>query len=275
MDNEVYSFALKIALNEIQNMCPDIKSTFIFKEDGEIVATDEKTPENTVIKVLNAFDRMFEKSDTIGDIEAITFENGKGRVSVSCISDLYFVTVTSEKTDMNYVNTVTRVLLPTVFKLLEKINPAPLKNNTISSMGPETRPEFQVFDKNERSALGKEEHAAEEPREPAFEPETNPNLLPEPTASQFIVENIGGLLVPSDTVRIDKELILQWAEVCEGKKIEEVEIETFGGKTTRCKIKPIKDSKYEGKGIVQMPEKIQFTLEIKKGELVKLKPVVE
>jgi len=37
MDNEVYSFALKNTLNEIQNICPDIKNSFMFKEDGEIV----------------------------------------------------------------------------------------------------------------------------------------------------------------------------------------------------------------------------------------------
>jgi hypothetical protein len=57
--------------------------------------------------------------------------------------------------------------------------------------------------------------------------------------------------------------------------IREAEIQTFSGKSIRCKLKPIKDAKREGKGIVQMPEKIQTSLEIKKGELVRLKPVVE
>jgi hypothetical protein len=42
-----------------------------------------------------------------------------------------------------------------------------------------------------------------------------------------------------------------------------------------CKVKPIKDSKYNGESKVQMPEKIQSTLEIKKGELVRAKPIVE
>lgn len=61
----------------------------------------------------------------------------------------------------------------------------------------------------------------------------------------------------------------------EDKKIEEASIETFGGKKLRCKLKPIKDSKYEGKGAIQIPEKIQQTLEIRKGELVRVKPVIE
>jgi hypothetical protein len=94
-------------------------------------------------------------------------------------------------------------------------------------------------------------------------------------ATQLIVENIGGLLVPSDTVRIDNETLTQWENLFEGKKVEYVEIETFDGKTTKCKVKPIKDSKYFGKGVVQIPEKMQLTLEIKKGELVRVRPIIE
>ena len=97
----------------------------------------------------------------------------------------------------------------------------------------------------------------------------------EAPATQLIVENIGGLLVPSDTVRIDNETLTQWENLFEGKKIEYVEIETFDGKTTKCKVKPIKDSQYFGKGIVQIPEKMQLTLEIKRGELVRVKPIIE
>jgi hypothetical protein len=76
-------------------------------------------------------------------------------------------------------------------------------------------------------------------------------------------------------VRIDNELLSQWEKFSEDTKIEKVELETFGGKTTQCKVKPIKDSKYEGKGIIRTPEKIQLNLEIKKGELVRVKPVVD
>jgi hypothetical protein len=97
----------------------------------------------------------------------------------------------------------------------------------------------------------------------------------EPQATQLIVENLGGLLVPSDTVRIDSELLSEWENTFDGKPVELVDIETFDGKTLRCKVKPIKDSKYNGKGVVQMPEKVQLTLEIKKGELVRVKPVFE
>jgi len=121
-----------------------------------------------------------------------------------------------------------------------------------------------------------EETATTEEEKEQFEPEidTEP-LLPEPPVTQLIVENIGGLLVPSDTVRIDNEVITQWNELYGDKKISEVTIETLSGKTTRCKFKQIKKSKDAGKGIIKMPEKIQLTLETSQGALVTVKPVVE
>ncbi len=262
MDNEIYSFALKNTLNEIRNACPDIANSFMFKEDGEIIAGDENTPEKTMVHVVNAFDGIFEKAESIGGVEGITLEGSNGRVNVSHLNDLYLVTVTSRKADMNYVNTVTRVLIPTVLKLLEKIHPTSLKSN---SPTPKIGPEFPIVKKSEEPA--------EEPAEKTIIEEHKEVV--EPPVNQLIVENLGGLLVPSDTVRIDSEILLQWEELYDGKKIEEVEIGTFNGKKTQCKVKPIKGSKYEGKGIVQMPEKMQLDLEIKKGELVRVKPIVE
>jgi len=97
MDNEIYSFALRNALNEIRNICPDIRNSFMFKEDGEIVAGDEKTPEKTIVRAVDAFDGIFEKADSIGGVECVTLEGSKGRVNVSCMNDVYLVTVTSRK----------------------------------------------------------------------------------------------------------------------------------------------------------------------------------
>jgi predicted regulator of Ras-like GTPase activity (Roadblock/LC7/MglB family) len=273
MDKEVYSFALKNTLNEIQNVCPDVTNSFMFKEDGEIIAGDENTPQKTMAHVVDAFDGILEKAETIGGLEGITLKGDNGRVNVSHINDLYLVTVTSRKADMNYVNTITRVLVPTILKLLEKLPSTPLKND---SPTPKIEPEFPIVKKFEEPVEeSTEETVIEEPKEtvePKIEPEP---YLPEPQVNQLIVENLGGLLVPSDTVRIDSEILSQWEELYSDRKIGEVEIGTFDGKTTRCKVKPIKGSKYEGKGIIQMPEKMQLDLEIKKGELVRVKPIVE
>jgi len=127
MNDEVYAFALKNTLTEIQNICPDIKNAFIFKEDGELVAGDANTPEKTIVQVVDAFEGIFEKADSINGVEAIVLEGSKGKLIVSNIKDFYLVTVTSGKADMKYVNTVTRVLIPTVLKLAENFNPTSLK----------------------------------------------------------------------------------------------------------------------------------------------------
>ena len=264
MDNEVYTFALKNALNELRNVCPDITNTFMFRADGEIIVGDENTPEKTMVHVVDAFDGVFEKADAIGGVECITIEGSNGRVSVSLLNDLYFVTVTSKKADMNYVNTVTRVLIPTVLRLMEKICSTPLKS---SSPLTKTKPE-PLTEPIEETVM-------EEPEETVEAETEHEPLLLEPPVNQLIVENIGGLLVRSDTVRIDSEILAKWQGLYEGKQIEEVEIGTFNGKTMRYKVKIIKDPKYEGKGFIQMPEKVQLALGIKRGELVRAKPIIK
>lgn len=267
MDYKVYSSALKNALNEIQNICPHIKKSFIFREDGEIIAGDKKTSKKAMVHVINAFQGILEKAESIGDVEDVTIKGNKGRVDISCMNNLYLVTVTSRKADMKYVTTVTRVLIPTLLKRLEEIRPTPLKRE-----GPplEIEPEIPMAKESEESI----EKTAEETVIEESEIETEP-LPPEPPVNQFVVENLGGFLVPSDTVRINSETLSKWEETYKGRRIGEVEIETFAGKTTRCKVNPVRDSKYYGGGIIRIPEKLQRMLEIKKGELVRVKPVVE
>ncbi len=267
VDSEIYATALKNALEEMQNVCPDIQHAFIFHENGEIIVGDADIPQKVMIRVIEAFDDIFEMAEAIGGVEAVTLNCSKGSVKLYHFNEHYFVMVVSAKADANYVDTVTRVLIPTVLRLLEKISPTLLKNVVPP---PTIEPEPETLETEQpQEELAEEEPATEIKEE--FKPET-PFELP---SIQLIVENIGGLLVPSDTVRIGNETLSQWENTFEGKKIEYVEIETFNGKTERYKVKPIKDSKYYGKGVVQMPEKAQITLEIKKGELVKVKPVIE
>ncbi len=273
--NDVYAIALQNALNEMRNVCPEIQHAFIFKKTGEIVAGDAETPQKVIMRVQNAFNGIINRAEAIGGIEAITLKYGGGTVTLHSFGENHLVMVTSAKADLNYINTLTRILIPTVLKLLEKISPTPLKNIPSHKAA---RPTPPIISEPETPKIGEPpEEVAEEPimKKPKEEGiETEPSSFEVP-ATQLIVENIGGLLVPSDTVRIDSETLTQWENTFEGKKVEYVEIETFDGKTTKCKVKPIKDSKYIGKGIVQIPEKMQLTLEIKKGELVRVKPIIE
>jgi len=243
VSNEAHAFVLKNILNEIKTVCPYISTTFIFK-NGKILAKDENTSEETINSTVDAFDAITERANAIGGLKSVAFHGTKGRVSIACINDSYLTTIASNEADEKYVNTLTRVWAPTVLKLIEKFRPASIENNTLTTE--------------------------------QLEPEVNPELLlPEPPVNQLIVENLGGLLIPSDTVRIDSAVIAQWKNLYADKKIEKVDVETLNGKTTRCKFKPIKGSEHEGKGIIQIPEKIQLTLQTTKGELVMVKPVVE
>jgi hypothetical protein len=180
---------------------------------------------------------------------------------------------------------VNNVLIPTILRLIEKTSNSQnshdqpnIKEPEIETEQPQLQePEPRITYKRPGSftKLVQAELAKNNPQESMEPAETKPTeSSAQTTANQFIVENIGGLLVPSDTVRVDNEILLQWEETYNDKPIAEVEIETFGGRMTQCKVKPLKDSKFEGKGIVQMPEKIQSTLEIKKGELVRIRPIV-
>jgi hypothetical protein len=274
-ENDVYAIALQNALDEIRNACPDIQHAFIFKDTGEIVAGDAETPQKVMVRVLDAFNGIFNRAEAIGGVEAVTLKCGGGTVALHSFGEHHLVMVTSANADLNYINTLTRVLIPTVLKLLEKISPTPLKN--IPTPSPPQTPKPTTILTPTPTPPVEEKEAFEEPAiQKPIEEELKTEIPSfEVPATQLIVENIGGLLVPSDTVRIDNETLTQWENLFEGKKVEYVEIETFDGKTTKCKVKPIKDSKYFGKGIVQIPEKMQLTLEIKKGELVRVRPIIE
>jgi predicted regulator of Ras-like GTPase activity (Roadblock/LC7/MglB family) len=281
MNNEVYTFALQNTLNEIKNVCPTVSNTFIFKE-GKILANDKDTDRETAASAAQAFDAITERADALGGLETVTIQGANGRVNIACINDFYLTTVASKEADEKYVNTLTRVLVPIVLRLVEKINPDSINDETLTTIDPEPADDNYtgktiIDTENYEKEQPKEEIATFEP-EPIQEPEPEVNAepyLPEPPVTQFIVENLGGLLVPSDTVRIDNAVIAQWKELYGDKKIEEADLETLNGKTGRFKFKSIKDSKHEGKGIIQMPEKIQLTLETAKGELVMVKPVIE
>ncbi len=274
MDSEVYAFALKNTLDEIQKACPEIKNAFVLDQNHTIIARDENTTEETLSQAVEVLNDMFGKADAIGGVDDLTIEGINGRMNVSRMDEIFLVTVTSRKANLNYVNTVTHVLVPTVLRLIEKLNHGPLKSNLIE-------PEQKLEDEPENSTVEqaaepiqeeptKAEEQAETPHEESME-----KIVAEPPANQFLVEEMKGLLSPSDTVRIDNSVIEKWNELYEDKTIEEADVETFSGKSVRCKVKPIKNAKLEGQGKVQIPGKMQLVLDIKKGELVRVKPVVE
>lgn len=220
MNKDPYAVALKNALTEIKKICPDVSRSFIFTKDGVIVAGDSETDEKTMEKMIRSFQSVAEKADTIGSLKAVYVNGKKGKVILSSVNDMYLALATSKNADTTYLHSVTRVLIPTVLKLLETITPTPLQ----------------------------------------FAP-----------SKQLVVDTLSGFFV-GDSVQIDTELLEEWDKLLNQRSVNHVEIEAFGGKSTQCKVKEINDTKLKGKGIIRIPERVCKTLEVKKGELVKVKP---
>jgi predicted regulator of Ras-like GTPase activity (Roadblock/LC7/MglB family) len=281
MDSEVYAFALKNTLDEIQKACPDIKNAFVLGQNCTIIAHDDNTTEETLTRAVEILNEMLQNTDKIGGVDDLTIQGINGRVNVSRMEEVYLVTVTSRKADLKYINTVTRVLFPTVLKLLDKLESGPIRVNPPEIQDSEMRLEVEhekiAPEQSAEPAEPKqpEEEAKTAEKEEEKHEESTEKIAVEPYANQFIVEDMKGLLSPSDTVRIDSMVIEKWNELYENRKIEAADVETFGGKTVRSKVRPIKDGKLEGQGKVQIPGKMQLVLDIKKGELVRVKPVVE
>jgi predicted regulator of Ras-like GTPase activity (Roadblock/LC7/MglB family)/DNA-binding Xre family transcriptional regulator len=220
MSEDAYTAALKSSLTEIKKICPDINFSFIFTKDGTIVAGDSEADEETMKKTVHSFQSLVEKADAIGNMETLLIDGEKGKVHFSRVNDMYLALATSKGADITYLQSVTRVIFPTVLKLLKSIAPTPLQ----------------------------------------FVP-----------SKQFIVDTLSGFFV-GDSVQIDAETLRRWSELLNQKTVSEVEIEAFGGKVAQCKVKELNDPKLKGKGIIRIPEKICKTLEVEKGELVRVKP---
>jgi len=264
MSDEVYAFALKNTLSEIKNACPSLSHTFIFK-DAKILASDEDTAEETASKAVNAFDALAKHANATGGIENATINGTDRQMNFTRINDLYLTNITSKESDERNVNTLTQILIPIVLKLVGLINPQPVEPDIITKEKTELK-DGNVASFQEESLQTQGTVAAQ----------TLPELmLLELPVTQLMIEPLSGLLVPSDTARIDNAVFMHWKNLYANRKIEEVEVETLNGKTTRCKFRPIKGSKHAVNGTIQMPEKIQLILQATKGELVMVKPVVK
>lgn len=263
MEKDPYAIALKNALTEIRNINPDINYSFLFNKNGKIIAGDAETPETIMKDALVPFENILDKTDAIGGLHSIIIDGLRGQVHISLIEDMYLALVTSKNADINYLQTVTRAIIPTVLKLLKNMSYVPVPPTPIKE-----EKEEKIEEEPEEKEKPKEKIAKEQPFD------IKPDELLLPPSNQLIVDIVGGLLVRSDTAQVDPDILTKWSEHLSEEKINEIEIETFNGKTLQCKVKAIGDSKYHGKGIIRIPEKIRRTLDVKKGELVRVRPVV-
>jgi len=255
----IYSVSLKTAIDEIINITPEVSCAFVFKQDGEVIAQDDNASSTTIQEAIQFFNEMSCRVEAAGGFENLTIRGSSGQVNFSsCMNGFYLATVSSQMVDEKTLFALNRVLVPVVIKVIQQL-----------SQNSEVKGSLAYEAKSEEMPI-------EEPIEAQLEvtqPQKIEPILPTAPVHQFMVEKIGGLLVPSDTIRIDGDVLASWDKLYEGKLIEYVIIETLKMKTLKCKFKPIKE-KNTTKGIVQFPEKILQTLDVSKGELVMIKPVI-
>jgi len=292
MSEEVYTVALKTALVEIKNICPDIDKAFILMDNGTIVAGDEQAVDPSVERAVNSLQSLVEKAAGVGGLNDLLIDGDKGRVYVSQVNGMYSVMALSKRADLPFLRTVTGIILPTILKVLSSISPETTLPTPLKSAPIVPRTEFRlapseplVKEEAVEKTMEKPEEAEEieapeplEAHEAESEAEAEPEVeSPEPVtdlpSQQLIVDKFGGLMVRADTVQLDFEILERWSSLLNAKEIREVDIETFSGKATRCKAKVISDQKFEGRGLIRIPEKTCEALELKRGELVRVKPV--
>ncbi len=249
MSTEARKLALKNTLSEIKNVCSDVTNNLIFRENGEILVEDGNITKDTVKSAQETFHALNERATTVGGIESVTFKGTKSMVCVMRFEDLYVTTISSSGADEKAISNLTRVMIPTTLKMVQNVYPT-IKN------GPQEVPS--------------------KPELKARQPEV---LVNEVSASEFSVETLtifGGFMVDPDTVYVDRALIVEWTEKYGEKPIEKISLEAAStGRTVQCKFRPFRDTKYENRRLVQLPEKIQTILHIQKGAKVLIRPVFE
>lgn len=300
MNEEIYNVALRNALTGIKDAMADLNWSFILMKDGTVIAGDENSVDPAIAKAASSFQTLAEKATAIGDLDNMLLNGEKSKVYVSSVNDMYLVAGLTKNADLIYFRTITRAVLPTVLKVLDSVTSSlatastPFKPTPIMPISP-SRTSEPILTRHTMPELTAEEEQAEETekvpeveetetKEPEEATELEPELqIPEREeipkqpqeipSQQLIVDRFSGLMVKSDTVQLDAEILKRWSEELDVENVGEVDVETFSGRTVRCKTKVISDPKLEGRGLIRIPEKTCQTLDVRRGELVRVRPV--
>ena len=297
MNEDIYNVAMRNALSGIKNSLPDLNWAFILANDGTVITGDEGLVDPNISKAASSFQSLAERAGTIGGLDSMLINGEKNKVYVSCVNDMYLVAGLAKNADLVYFRTITSAVLPTVLKVLDSVTssltstPAPIEPTSVIPFSQPEDPE-PVLEKHasseltfgEEQAVGEEMESTEteEPEELRVPELSAPERMdlskerPEELPSQqLIVDRFSGFLVKSDTVQLDADILKRWSDELNVEDISEVDVETFSGKAVRCKVKVINDAKLEGRGLIRIPEKACQSLDVRRGELVRVKPVVQ
>ena len=236
MNRDPYVIALNSALAEIKNAYPGIHHSFLFANDGSIVTEDSETDEKIIKNILESFKNLKEKAKIIGNLKNFSINGENGKLTLSNINKMYLVLISSKNVAETQIHSITNVIIPTIMKTMEALAAPHLQSTS---------------------------------------------------AKKLVVDTLSGFFA-GDSVQIDVETLMDWTKDSDQRSrmkdaateeqntqdiINNVQIETFTGNSTLCKVKKINDQKLKGKNMIRIPEKLCNTLELKKGDLVKVKPM--
>ncbi len=245
MNRDPYAIVLNHAMTEIQKAYPDLTHSFIFTKTGNIITGKQETDQKNLDAVLESFENLKEKAKVIGDLKDFNITGKNGNLTLSKIDDMYLVLTATKNADRSHIYAITHVIIPTILKTLA---------TTLET--PET---FEA-----------------------------PHLQLTSSQKELVVDTLTGFFA-GDSVQIDTEILSDWTtnndprarvkaaitgEQDMQEYISEVHIETFGGNATVCKVKEVDDQSVKGKNLIRIPEKLCRSLEINKGDLVKVKPAI-
>jgi len=235
MNREPYAISLNSALTEIKKAYPGILHSFLFTNTGLIVAKDLETNEEVIQNILESFDDLKEKTKTIGNIKNFNVTGKNGKLFVSNVDDMYLVFATSENIDESQINSITKIIIPTILKTVETLVSSHLQSKPEKKLIVDTIGGFFAGD-----------------------------------SVQIDKETLIDWTKTLDSDGIEKTEVTK--EVADN--IDQVKIETFAGNSVLCKVKEITDPKLKVKNLIRIPEKICKSLVIKKGDQVLVKPML-
>jgi len=200
MSTELRTFALNSTLNEIKLACPEISHSLIFDENWKILARDEDTNKVNAVQTACLLSALVEKAEAIG-AWLNYFSTDKGRVNLFSTNSLRTVIVCFKKSDDKLATTLHGVLIPTVLGLVEKCSKEAAKNCSTETEQNKVTEEPDEVNEPAMNEQPDEKTPDEETISIEDELDSEPSY-PEPMATQFMIETIGGLLVSSDTVQM-------------------------------------------------------------------------
>ena len=123
---EETSITLQTVISEFKNISPEVTKAFIFKKDGEILASIEgNVEEEHAKKIADSFDEIASQAAVIGGLELVAVQGVSTQLEISSTNNSYLATVASRAADEKMVKALTRIIVPTVIKLLDQVNPSP------------------------------------------------------------------------------------------------------------------------------------------------------